>query len=89
MPHPNKGSWLHIAECELSTQCLKERAESIEKLNLSLTAWASDQNLKQRGVDWQFTADGARIRLKRLYPVPMINDEDLDMPEHCYVIIRK
>lgn len=70
---PKHGSWLDIAEIELSSlarQCLgKRRIESLEDLNSELAKWHCDRNAKQKGVDWQFTTDDARIKLKHLYPI--------------------
>jgi hypothetical protein len=70
---PKHGSWLNIAECELSAlaaQCLGDRRiPTIEALNEELSAWNTRRNETQKGVDWQFTAEDARIKLKRLYPV--------------------
>lgn len=70
---PRHGSWLNIAECELSVlqnQCLKERRIPTEEaLRAELTAWAARRNQSQTGVDWQFTTTDARTKLKRLYPV--------------------
>lgn len=70
---PKHGSWLNIAEIELSAlsqQCLaKRRIDSLETLNGELSAWHRDRNRSQRGVDWHFTTADARIKLKRLYPV--------------------
>lgn len=68
---PKHGSWLNIAECELSVmsrQALKKRFASAEELNAQIKAWASKRNQKQRGVNWQFTTKDARIKLSRLYP---------------------
>jgi recombinational DNA repair ATPase RecF len=69
---PKHGSWLNIAESELSAlgrQCLgTRRIDSMEKLNAEMTAWHQDRNDMQSGVDWQFTTKDARIKLKRLYP---------------------
>lgn len=68
---PKHGSWLNIAEIELSalaTQCLGPRIPSLEKLNTELSAWQSYRNLNHNQVDWQFTTADARIKLKRLYP---------------------
>jgi len=68
---PNRGSWLDIAEIELSVfamQCLDRRIDSIETLRCEAKAWAEHRNAAQTGVDWQFTADDARTKLKRLYP---------------------
>ena len=70
---PKHGSWLNIAECELSSlaaQCLgSRRIPDIELLNLELMAWHTRRNCTQKGVDWQFTNADARIKLKRLYPI--------------------
>jgi len=70
---PKHGSWLNIAEIELSaltTQCLKgRRIPTIEKLNGELAPWHTNRNETQKGVDWQFTTSDARIKLKRLYPI--------------------
>ena len=69
---PKHGSWLNIAECELSVitrQCVhKRRMENIEMLQSEADAWCDLRNQKQKGVDWQFSVDKARIKLKRLYP---------------------
>jgi hypothetical protein len=70
---PKHGSWLNIAECELSSlaaQCLgARRIADIESLNLELMAWHSQRNCRQKGVDWQFTTKDARVKLRRLYPI--------------------
>ena len=68
---PKHGSWLNIAEIELSVmarQCLGRRIPSIEQLGQELSVWEAERNLKQNGVDWQFTTTTARTKLKRLYP---------------------
>jgi hypothetical protein len=69
---PKHGSWLDIAEVELSalsSQCLGERRiSSIEALNKEIIAWEVRRNTAQKGVDWHFTTTEARIKLKRLYP---------------------
>ncbi len=68
---PKHGSWLNIAEIELSvlsSQCLKERIPDIESLKEQTSAWMNDRNNKCQTVDWRFTTDDARIKLKRLYP---------------------
>lgn len=76
---PVHGSWLNIAECELSSlakECLgKQRIDSIESLNEHLTHWENGRNSSQKGVNWQFTTEDARIKLKRLYPTPTFNDD--------------
>ena len=70
---PKHGSWLNIAEIELSAlaaQCLgNSRISSIEVLNKELFAWKSRRNADQNGVDWHFTTADARSKLKRLYPI--------------------
>ncbi len=68
---PKHGSWLNIAEIELkalSTQCLERRIGTREVLEQEVSAWEQERNNAAVGVDWQFTTDDARIRLKRLYP---------------------
>jgi transposase len=68
---PKHGSWLNIAECELSvlsSQALKARFASKECLLEQVEKWESDRNKAQKGVDWQFRTSDARIKLKRLYP---------------------
>ena len=69
---PKHGSWLNVAECELSCltqQCLGDRRiDAIEVLQTEIAAWATRTNDKQRAVDWQFTIAKARVKLKRLYP---------------------
>lgn len=72
IPTPKHGSWLNIAENELSAltaQCVKgRRFPTIEELREEVMAWATGCNMKQKGVDWQFTTDDARIKLESLYP---------------------
>ena len=74
---PKHGSWLNIAESELAsltTQCLGDsRINCIRNLNEAISAWESDRNTRQKGVNWQFTVDNARIKLKRLYPTPIFS----------------
>lgn len=69
---PKHGSWLNIAECELSCltrQCLKDkRFGNIATLNDGLSAWSHDINSRQRAVNWQMTVDDARTKLRSLYP---------------------
>ena len=70
---PKHGSWLDIAEIELSAlavQCLgTRRIPSIDTLNKELHAWETKRNAAQKGVDWHFTTADARTKLKRIYPV--------------------
>jgi len=68
---PKHGSWLNIAEIELSVlkrQCLPERIPDINLMRQQVAAWNQDRNTKQSKVDWQFTTENARVKLKRLYP---------------------
>jgi hypothetical protein len=68
---PKHGSWLNIAEIELSAltrQCLDRRLAELDALNAELAAWQHATNLAQRQVDWQFTTEDARIKLRHLYP---------------------
>jgi hypothetical protein len=68
---PKHGSWLNIAEIELSAltiQCLDRRIPDIETMRKETKAWEKRRNGLQKGVDWRFTTNDARIRLKRLYP---------------------
>lgn len=68
---PKHGSWLNIAEIELSAltrQCLNRRINDLDVLNTALTAWQNHTNADQRQVDWQFTTEDARIKLRHLYP---------------------
>ena len=69
---PKHGSWLNVAECELScltSQCLSgRRIGELAELQTEIAAWAERTNAKQRGVDWQFRIENARLKLKRLYP---------------------
>jgi hypothetical protein len=68
---PKHGSGLDIAEIELSVftrQCLSRRIADIETLRCEAHAWAARRNAAQAGVDWQFTDEQARTKLKRLYP---------------------
>jgi hypothetical protein len=69
---PKHGSWLNIAENELSAmtrQCVQDRRfGDIDILRKQTEAWASITNAKQRGVDWQFTVNDARQKLRSIYP---------------------
>ena len=69
---PKHGSWLNIAENELSSmtrQCITgRRFATIEALRVETTAWHDHSNARQRGVDWQFKVDDARVKLKSIYP---------------------
>lgn len=68
---PKHGSWLNMAEIELSVlarQCLKERMESREHLEREVAAWQVRRDTASVRVDWHFTTVDARTKLKRLYP---------------------
>lgn len=68
---PKHGSWLNVAESELSVltrQCLDRRIDQRETVAAEAHAWTRARNAKQTGVDWQFTTADARVRLKHLYP---------------------
>jgi hypothetical protein len=69
---PKRGSWLNIAENELSAmtrQCVRgRRFATIDELREQTAAWHKYANDKQRGVDWQFRIDDARTKLRSLYP---------------------
>nr|WP_238354178.1 IS630 family transposase [Paenibacillus sp. 23TSA30-6] len=68
---PKHGSWLNMAEIELSAltiQCLSRRIASMEELQREVTAWEVERNQAQKSVDWQFTTEQARGKLKHLYP---------------------
>jgi len=68
---PKNGSWLNIAEIELSIlsrQCLNRRIDNKEFLISEVSAWNDERNKNAKIVDWQFTTEDARIKLKKLYP---------------------
>ena len=68
---PKHGSWLNVAEIELSVlarQCLDRRIAAVQELRRQVAAWESEWNERQVGVDWRFTTADARIKLRRLYP---------------------
>lgn len=68
---PKHGSWLNMAEIELSVlsrQCLDRRIGDIDTLRTEVEAWQEHRNQDNSWLDWRFTAADARIKLKRLYP---------------------
>jgi hypothetical protein len=68
---PKHGSWLNVAEIELSAltrQCLDRRIPDLDTLNTELTAWQTATNTNQHQVNWHFTTSDARTRLRHLYP---------------------
>jgi hypothetical protein len=69
---PTRGSWLNMAEIELSAlgrQCLRRRIADRATLAAEVAAWAAERNAAGATVDWRFTPDDARVKLKHLYPV--------------------
>lgn len=69
---PKHGSWLDIAEIELSVlarQCLHQRIGSLAELKEILKNWENQRNAKSHAISWRFTTEDARIKLRRLYPV--------------------
>jgi hypothetical protein len=68
---PKHGSWLNMAEIELNVlmrQCLNRRIDKMEIIKQEVNAWQEDRNNKKNPINWQFTNDKARVKLKRLYP---------------------
>jgi len=68
---PKHGSWLNMAECELSVltkQCLNRRIAEKSTLAREVAAWEAARNTAECCIDWQFTTADARVKLKRLYP---------------------
>jgi hypothetical protein len=68
---PKHGSWLNMAELDLSVlqrQCLRQRLADRPAMEVAVTAWAKRRNASARRIDWQFTTADARTKLRRLYP---------------------
>jgi hypothetical protein len=68
---PKHGSWLNMAEIELRVlngQCLNRRIDNMQSLEKEVKAWQTDRNNKEAVINWQFTNEKARVKLKRLYP---------------------
>jgi hypothetical protein len=68
---PNHGSWLNMAEIELNVlirQCLSRRIENISQVQSEVSAWERHRNNLDAKVNWQFTTEEARVKLRRLYP---------------------
>ncbi len=69
---PKHGSWLNMAEIELSAlsrMCLDQRIPDKSALTRAVSAWESERNAQSVTVEWRFTTQDARIKLKKLYPV--------------------
>jgi len=72
---PRNGSWLNMAEIELSVlsrQCLNRRFESAARMEGELAAWEAARNIEASRIEWRFTTKDARIKLRHLYPQPVI-----------------
>ena len=70
-PVASLGSWLNMVELELSVlvrQCLGRRLADIETLRREVKAWATERNRSATRVNWRFTVEDARIKLRKLYP---------------------
>ncbi len=68
---PKHGSWLNMAEIELSAligQCLDRRIPDLETMDRHIAAWEQDRNNRESNIDWQFFTSDARVKLKHLYP---------------------
>lgn len=68
---PKHGSWLNMAEIELSVlkgQCLDRRIADMATMQAEVTTWEAARNNRVNKIDWQFTTSDARVKLKRLYP---------------------
>ena len=68
---PVHGSWLNMAEIEINVlhgQCLSRRIDTIEKVKAEIKAWQENRNNKKAKIDWGFTTEDSRIKLKKLYP---------------------
>ncbi len=86
---PVHGSWLNMVEIELSIlvrQCLKRRLPDIETLSREVEAWETERNRKGASVDWRFTTEDARTKLKSLYP----STEELQRTSvNSWIVTRK
>ena len=70
---PEHGSWLNIAECELSVlqrQCLDRRIDTREELEREIAAWERERNAAGARITWMFTTEKARAKMGRAYPKP-------------------
>lgn len=68
---PKHGSWLNMAEIELHVlnhQCLNRYISEQSKIEYEVKSWEKDRNSREATIDWQFTNEKARVKLKRLYP---------------------
>lgn len=68
---PKHGSWLNMAEIELNVlngQCLNRRIDTIQEVKQEVEAWQKHRNSKEAKINWRFTTENSRIKLKKLYP---------------------
>jgi len=80
---PKHGSWLNMAELELSVlsrQCLRQRIPDREALQQAVSAWAAARNQDGVGIDWRFGIEDARVTLAHCYPIP--EQDSSAMSEH-------
>jgi DDE superfamily endonuclease len=88
-PTPKHGSWLNMAETELSVlaeQCLDRRIESGTEVGREVAAWEARRNRKESKVRWRFTTADARIKLEKLYPVIEFADPEAEDTEGAATI---
>ena len=81
---PKHGSWLNMAEIELShlfRQCVNQRIETQEQLTDMVQTWMGNRNQNSTVVNWQFSTEDARIKLKRLYPTIVTIDDKFNETE--------
>jgi len=74
---PEHGSWLNMAEIELSIlsrQCTNRRISNKQTLATEVSVWEKDRNKLKVQINWQFKPDHARIKLKRLYPITVVKN---------------
>ena len=77
-PTPKHGSWLNMAETELSVlggDCLDRRMDSAKFVASEVQAWEADRNHREAKVRWRFTIEDARIKLEKVYPVAGVVDD--------------
>jgi DDE superfamily endonuclease len=75
---PKRGSWLNMAELELSAlsrQCLKRRIKDQQMMKEEVAAWQADRNLQRIKGHWTFNIEKARIKMKAVYPKPQIHEK--------------
>lgn len=75
---PKHGSWLNMAELELSAlaqQCLHRRIADAATLAAEVTAWTEERNAAGVTIDWHFTTEAARTKLRHLYPIPQPDND--------------